>query len=133
MKKFLLVASLAAAVAPLVAMADASQLDEMKQKCEKERTSMFRDNNGTPTCDRLNKMYSDYDAQTQAATADLRKKCITEQASSFRANDGTPSCTKLDDALRDRTNDPIGAGFRYSKERGKNCYFNDAGVIQSCP
>lgn len=133
MKKFLLVAALITLAAPVVAMADGGQLDEMKQKCEKERTSMFRENNGTPTCDRLSKIYSDYEAQTQAATADLRKKCDTEQASSFRANDGTPSCSKLNNALRDRASEQVGAGLRYSKERGKNCYFNDAGAIQSCP
>ena len=131
MRKLLIALTL---LAPAIAMAaDSSQINDMQQKCEKERTSMFRSNNGTPTCDRLDKIHSDYDSHTQEITKDLRSKCEREQGSIFKENDGTPSCVRLDKKLQDRADQPVGNGFRYSKERGKNCYFNDAGQIQSCP
>jgi hypothetical protein len=132
-RKCVLLVTLMSAVLPMSAHADSSPLDEMKQKCEKEKTSMFRENNGTPTCARLEKIYRDYEAQTQGATAELRQRCEKEQASLFKENNGAPSCSRLNDALRDRATDPVGQGYRYSKERGKYCYFNDAGQIQSCP
>jgi hypothetical protein len=123
-----------ALLTPVVAVAaDSPQVQEMRQKCEKERASMFRDNNGTPTCDRLDKMSNDYDRHTVELTEDLRAKCDKEQTSMFRENSGTPSCTRLNEKLQDRNGVPLGNGLRYSKERGKNCYFNDAGQIQSCP
>jgi len=115
------------------AAADPGPLDEMSQKCEKEKTSMFRDNEGTPTCDRLNKIYSDYENRTQVITQDLRQKCDKEQHSLFKDNEGTPSCARLNDVLRDRASFPIGQTFGYSRERGKNCYFTDAGEPSSCP
>jgi hypothetical protein len=121
-------------LAPVIAVAaDTPQVQEMKQKCEKERTSMFRDNNGTPTCDQLDKMSNDYNRHTVEMTEDLRAKCDKEQNSMFRENSGTPSCTRLNEKLQDRAKVPLGNGLRYSNERGKNCYFNDAGEVQSCP
>lgn len=35
---------------------DSIQINELRAKCEKEKTSMFRENNGTPSCDRLEKI-----------------------------------------------------------------------------
>lgn len=131
MRNFMIALTL---LAPTTALAtDPSQIEDMKQKCEKERTSMFRNNNGTPTCDRLEKINSDYDKHTQELTQELRNKCDKEQNSMFRQNNGTPSCDRLNQKRQDRGSEPVGNGYRYSKERGKYCYFNDAGQIQSCP
>lgn len=125
---------LAAALLPSLALAQPpTRLEEMQQKCEKEKTSMFRDNEGTPTCDRLAKLYSDYEARTLAITQDLRTKCDKEQASLFRDNEGTPSCTKLNQVLQDRASAPIGDNYHYSQSRGRYCFFTDDGVESSCP
>lgn len=35
---------------------DSIQINELRAKCEKEKVSMFRENNGTPSCDRLEKI-----------------------------------------------------------------------------
>lgn len=35
---------------------DSAQINELRAKCEKEKVSMFRENNGTPSCDRLEKI-----------------------------------------------------------------------------
>ncbi|UXJ50116.1 hypothetical protein [Pseudomonas citronellolis] len=35
---------------------DSGQINELRVKCEKEKVSMFRENNGTPSCDRLDKI-----------------------------------------------------------------------------
>ena len=110
-----------------------TRLEEMQQKCEQEKASMFRDNEGTKTCDRLAKLYSDYEARTLAITQDLRNKCDKEQASMFRANNGTPSCEKLNQVLRDRASQPIGDNYHFSKDRGRYCYFRDDGTELSCP
>ncbi|MGY4493879.1 hypothetical protein [Pseudomonas sp. TE3610] len=119
---------------PTLALAEPpTRLEEMQQKCEKEKASMFRDNEGTKTCDRLAKLYSDYEARTLAITQDLRAKCDKEQASMFRANNGTPSCEKLNQVLRDRASQPIGDNYHFSKDRGRYCYFRDDGTELSCP
>lgn len=100
---------------PSVAAADAYPIDEMKQKCEKERTSSYRANNGTPTCDRLDKIRHDYDQQTQNLTKDLREKCYREENSMFRENNGTPSCARLNEQLRDRSEKSIDGNSRQSR------------------
>lgn len=124
---------LAALIVPALALADAGPLEELNQKCEKEKTSMFRENNGTPSCDKLNKIYSDYENRTMVLTQDLRKKCDQEQNSMFKENNGTPSCERLNQALRDRATQQVGKKYGFSKERGKMCYFNDVGDVLSCP
>lgn len=35
--------------------ADPKLVGELRAKCDKEKASLFRDNNGTPSCDRLEK------------------------------------------------------------------------------
>ncbi|WP_287814503.1 hypothetical protein [Pseudomonas sp.] len=122
-----LLASTLASGAPL------TRMDELNLKCEKEKTSLFRDNNGTPSCDHIARIQRDYEARTAALTADLRKRCNQEQTSLFRDNNGTPSCERLAQALRDRASGPVGDSFHYSPERGKYCYFNEADEPTSCP
>ncbi|MFF7706616.1 hypothetical protein [Pseudomonas sp. NPDC007930] len=126
--------SLAALCGPAMAMAAGSQVDVLNQKCEQEKTSIFRANNGTPSCDKLAKIYSDYEARTQVVTQGLRQKCEQQKASMFRANNGTPACDQLNQVVRDRAAvQPLGPNYRYDTTRKQYCYFSDAGAVIDCP
>ncbi|WP_416425569.1 hypothetical protein RAM80_07375 [Pseudomonas sp. App30] len=130
MKKILLLALL---LTPAMVRADPGPLDDLTKKCEKEKTSMFKDNEGTPSCDKLAKIYADFETRTITASKELRKKCDKEQKSLFKENNGTPSCQKLNDFLRDRAAFPVGQKYGLNKETGQYCYFNDAGDVLNCP
>ncbi|WP_139210196.1 hypothetical protein [Pseudomonas delhiensis] len=47
---------------------ESSKITELKAKCAKEASSMFRANNGTPSCDRLDRALRE-DKQKKGATS----------------------------------------------------------------
>ena len=62
-----LLAVFTALVAFVASADDSVQINELRGKCEKEKASMFRGNNGTPSCDRLDKIMREGKKQNDGA------------------------------------------------------------------
>lgn len=80
---------------PCISSAQTEEIKQLQQKCSNEQSSLFKNTNGTPSCDQLDRIY--YGKQTpQHSTTDLQRKCSNEQSSTFKNTRGTPSCDQLD-------------------------------------
>jgi hypothetical protein len=63
MMKLSTIGVLAAALAVAPALADSPDLETLQRQCKNEQSSQFKERNGTPSCDQLDRIY--YRAQTQ--------------------------------------------------------------------
>lgn len=68
-----------------------THLDELRAKCEKEKVSLFRSNNGTPNCDRLAKELQNPPKNDQASyrwNGSLGKYCYYNEEGAITSCSG---------------------------------------------
>ena len=120
-----------------VSLTQAENINELQRKCANEQSSLFKNNNGTPSCVQLDRIYRG-NQTPRHSTTELQRKCANEQSSLFKNNNGTPSCDQLDrlhDYKRPETAKPqpiVVEKLEYWYEGNQYCGHNAKGETVHC-
>jgi hypothetical protein len=116
---------------------EVSSFEKLDRGCQREQTSLFRDNNGVPTCLLVARLLREREMQIQPALDEAGERCAKQQRSLFKDNNGTPACEvlakiQLDwDERRIPVDNPV--AFRWNTSARQYCwYYNDPGKTY-CP